>query len=179
MLKFKLITISALCAVATIATAANTTAIPAKSYTITDLKRIVTNSPNCSPIFDSLKQLASKQVDLTFKPTGRPGHFTMNDPTGTMQNSTFTILKEYLTPGSINRVGMGSFKLNQQQIDYVVQVGVDIKNPTTNYLYPVILSSNTRLCYYTALLKPTADTAMRFTKNIHDNKVKNGSDLTR
>jgi len=157
---------------------ADTKPIVHKTYSIENLKRIVTNSESCRPIYDSLKALASKQVQLRFTPTGKTGSFNMTDLNGAMKNSTFTILKEKTDPHSINRVGMGSFELNHQKIDYVIQVGVDLNKPSKEYLYPMILSGDTRLCYYSALLKPSENTTTRFKKNILARKVKKGSDLT-
>lgn len=157
---------------------ADTKPVVHKTYSIEELKRVVTNSPSCHLIFDSLKELASRHVRLSFTPTGKTGSFTMTDLRGVMKNSTFTILKEKSNSHSINRVGMGSFELDHQKIDYVIQVGVDLNKPAKDYLYPMILSGDTRLCYYSALLKPNENTTMRFKRNILAGKVKQGNDLT-
>ncbi len=157
---------------------ANTSSNTTRTYSIQDLKRVVTNDQSCRPIFNALKTMAKDNIQLTFKSTGTQGHFKMMDPTGTIQNPTFTVLKENTDSHSVNRVGMGSFTLNQQKIDYVIQVGIDLNKPVDHYLYPMILSSDTKLCYYSALLKPSNETTMRFKKNIAAKSTEQGSDLT-
>ncbi|MDP1574601.1 MAG: hypothetical protein Q8L78_06700 [Coxiellaceae bacterium] len=178
MLKPLLLTVTTLL-IANIALADTTATAPHKTYTLVKLQRVVTNSPSCRPIFDSLKSLSSNHIHLSFKPTGEKGNFVVTDLKGVMQNSTFKILKEHVSAQSINRVGMGSFELNKQKIDYVIQVGVDLSKSTKDYLYPVILSGDTHLCYYSALLKPSEETTTAFKKNIQAGTVNNGNDLAR
>lgn len=156
---------------------ADTKPVMYKTYSIENLKRVVTNSESCKPIYNSLKNLASKHVKLSFTAKGKKGSFVMTDLRGVMKNSTFTILKEDTSSHSINRVGMGSFEIDNQKIDFVIQVGVDLNKPSKEYLYPMILSGDSRSCYYSALLKPNENTTMRFKRNILAGKVKHGKDL--
>ena len=173
-----LIVATALLSASAVIAADSSISAPFKIYTVSNVERVISNSPECRPTYNALKTLTKKDVRLKFTRTGKSGNFVMTDLDNVLKNLTFTILKEESKPHKINRIGTGSFELNQEKIDYVIQVGVHLNETMTPYEYPMILSANKHFCYYSAILKPSDDTTARFKNNIQKGRVKNGADLT-
>jgi hypothetical protein len=176
--------IGALLLVAGIAIDMEKTVAPAapglKIYTLADLRRSVTNSEQCKPFYNDLKQLTKKPIKLQFSQNpDNENDVTANDLSGQIKNYTHTMVKQTVSGGAVNRVGMGTFEFKKQKIDYVIEVSGNIDHSNHHYLYPIILASHNAHCYYTALLKPDDETAEAFKQSIRSGAVAKKTDLVK
>jgi hypothetical protein len=155
-----------------------TDAAPTKTYTLTNLQRVVSNHPNCTPLYHALQQLAKKPLSLQFASQSEPANFAATDTTGTLKNHSYTIVKQDVKDNVVNRVGMGSFEIDNSKVNYIIEISADAGQKNYKYLYPVIFSSKNGHCYYTALVQPDANTVAAFKKNIEAGVVAKSTDLS-
>lgn len=151
---------------------------PIKTYTLHDLRRVVTNSPQCKPYYNDLKELAKKPISLQLAKTDEKGKHAAKDLSGRMSHHTHTTIKQNAKSNVINRIGMGSFKYKNENIDYVITISGNLDHEDHQYLYPVIFASHDAHCYYTALVKPSQETVESFKQHIRSGKAARGADLS-
>jgi hypothetical protein len=145
-----------------------TDAAPTKTYTLT----------NFTPLYHALQQLAKKPLSLQFASQSEPANFAATDTTGTLKNHSYTIVKQDVKDNVVNRVGMGSFEIDNSKVNYIIEISADAGQKNYKYLYPVIFSSKNGHCYYTALVQPDANTVAAFKKNIEAGVVAKSTDLS-
>jgi hypothetical protein len=150
---------------------------PLKSYTLTDLKQVVSNSPKCDALRGQLEQFTKHPVSLQFTKQGKEGEHSAQDASGQVTNHTHTTVKQTVNGNLVHTVGMGTFELNKEKIDYVLEVSANLDNPDHRYLYPIILASDSARCYFTALVKPSEETIAAFKQSIRSGAVKKGTNL--
>lgn len=150
---------------------------PVKTYTLVDLKQAVSNSPKCDAFYESLKPLTQAPFSLQFNEPSETGERTVQHLGGQLVNHTHTTMKQSVNGNLVHRVGMGTFELNGEKIDYVMEIGADLDNPDHQYLYPTILASDNARCYCTALVKPDEATVTAFKKSIQSGAVAQNTDL--
>src|SRR3990167_8840161 len=85
-----------------------------KSYTITNLKTLVSNSKNCFPLFKDLKRAFKKPITLTFNKINDTD-FTASEKNNTISNTSFKIIKEDIGNNTLHRLGIGSFEVGQKK----------------------------------------------------------------
>lgn len=148
-----------------------------KSYTLTDLQRVVSNSENCKPLYKALKK--ATQHPLVFQFAAQPNHenIAVTDPSNQITSHNYSILKQDIRGTVVHRIGTGTFMLNQQLVDYVIDVSADTSDSHFHYIYPIILLSDNAHCYYTGLIHPDATTVSTFKQNIAAGAVAQKTDL--
>ncbi len=132
-----------------------------KTYTLSNVTLVVSNSENCTAIFDSLTKLAQQPIKLEFISTKEDKKFVVRNSDGSLKNHNHEIVKQNIgdTPYS---VGLGQFELDGKKVDYVITASTDIKNSNYQHLFPVIFASDEARCYLTALIQPSADATEDF-----------------
>ncbi len=148
-----------------------------KEYTLSNVALVVSNGEKCNAVLQSLDALAKEPIKLEFSNKEGESQITVKDSAETLKNHTHSITKQKVAD-TVYRVGNGEFDLNNEKVDYVVVTSADVKNEKYNHAYPVIISSDQARCHFTALLKPSADTATSFIKSIHSEDTEKKSDLT-
>lgn len=152
-------------------------AAPYKEYTLLNIQTVVSNSERCQAIEHSLKEFAKNPIHLQFANKATPGHLAMKDQSKVTDKHRYIIVEQNVKTGVVDRTGIGRFDINNQAISYVIKIGADTHQANFNYLYPMILAGDNAHCFYTALLKPSAETVEAFKKNIHNGLAAQGADL--
>lgn len=148
---------------------------PTKTYRLMNLQRVTSNHPNCHTIYQSLQKLTTRSVNFSFASQGDA--LDVNDKQSVLKNHTYRIVSQTADNQMVNRVGLGSFDLADNHIEYVITTSADLNKAGYKYLYPMILFSENAHCYYMALLKPNKKTIEDFKKHIQSGSVNNKTDL--
>lgn len=150
-----------------------------KTYQVTDLKLVVNNSSSCATTYTSLKKWMSQPVSFQFsKDNTQADSYNVTDTSQQPQNHHYTIVSQKANGSVVDRVGMGSFNLNNQPIEYVVSIAADTSQTNFKYIYPVIIASNNAHCYFTALIHPDAATVASFKKHVNSGAAAAKTDLS-
>lgn len=161
-----------------IAYAADIAAPSVKTYSVTDLKSIVSNHSHCQTLYTDLQKVTKKPILLQFiHQSGQS--FAVQDANNKLTKHSYAIVKQDADNNIVNRVGMGSFEVKGNKFDYVVEISGDVKHDNHKYHYPIILSSEAGHCYFTGLVRPSAGTVATFKKSIQTGHASEGSDLSR
>ena len=148
-----------------------------KTYQLTHLQQAVASDNSCNKYFGDLKKLAKKPLSLSFA-NKESAEFNVSDQNNKIINHTYKIIKQSNTDNTINRLGMGSFELDNGKWNYVLQISADAKKPDEKFVYPIIISNEQAHCVYTGELIPDHATVAAFRKNIQSGNHMNGADLT-
>ncbi len=149
-----------------------------KTYTLKDLRPVVSNSGRCDAIHQELKALTQTPLSLQFsKHPEKEGHYLVSDMTGRLKEHTHTRAKQKAEGNRFHRTSTGSFEVNGQKVDYVADISADLDNPGHQYLYPVILAGDNARCYYTALIQPSEETVAAFKESVRSGAAAQGADL--
>jgi hypothetical protein len=173
-MQFKWILPVALIAAIPLAHAADTSA---RTYQLKQLKQVSAANENCKTIYRHLEQLSKKPIALQFNGKDN-SEFDVKHQDAQLINHSYKILKQTESGSTINRVGAGSFELNNDKMEYVLQIIADTNQQKFKYAYPIIISNDASHCMYTAVLEPDQHTIASFKKNIQNGNTKNGADLT-
>lgn len=151
---------------------------PTKSYTLADLKNVSSADTACNQVYTSLQQLAKRPITLQFANNKDQAAYDVKNNDNQIMNHSYKIVRQTSSETMVNRTGIGSFELDHNKMDYVLQISVDTKHDDHHYAYPMIISDEQSHCVFTGLLKPDQKTLSMFKKNIHDKKLEKGQDLT-
>lgn len=143
-----------------------------KTYFLTQLQSVTSNSPRCESLYRDLQQLTKKSVNLEFTQVDKK-NFVVKDLAGKLVDHNYSIVKQKVKGHLVNRIGMGSFTINNKQINYVIEIAGNTDQKNYDYLYPMILSSDNGRCTYTGVVKPNPETITLLKKNIIDGHVTN------
>lgn len=150
----------------------------AKTYTLSDVQLVVSNSSKCDDFYKNLQALATKPISLEFsRDAADTSKYSAKEPSGRISNHAHSTVKQSLEGGVARRVGVGNFEMSKDQVDYVIEIVSDTKNDNHQHLYPIILSGDKGRCYCTALVKPSSETAATFKKHIQSGNFAKGADL--
>jgi len=149
-----------------------------KTYTLSNVALVVSNSDSCGAIFNSLSKLAENELKLEFTSTKEDKKFAVKHSEETLLNHTHAIVKQNSATETVYRVGVGEFEIEGKKVDYVITTSTDIKHPSYKHLYPLILSADNAHCYFTALIQPSADTTEDFIKDVKAGEAQKGADLS-
>jgi len=148
-----------------------------KTYTLSNVALVVSNSDNCGTIFNSLSKLAEQPLKLQFSSTEQNTKFNVKNSEETLKNHSHTIVKQDVSD-TVYRVGTGAFELDGHKVEYVITTSTDVKNENYKHLYPVILSGDSARCYFTALIAPDAETTADFIKDVKSGDAAKAVDLS-
>ena len=151
---------------------------PSKAYTLTNLQKIVAADAGCKKIYIDLQRLTKKPIVLQYTSKDNQSAFDVKHADEEIMNHSYKIIQQNITETSVSRIGSGSFDLDNNKLDYVLQISADLKQTNYKYTYPMIISSEKMHCVYTALLVPDQQTVAAFKKNIQNGNLNNGADLT-
>lgn len=160
-----------------VATASYAADTSVKNYTLKDLKNVVAGDSECKTLHSALLSLGKKPVTLEFA-NNNNGEYDVKHQNNKLINHTYKVIQQTTTDTAVNRIGMGTFELDNNKMDYVLQVSVDSKHGNHQYAYPIIISNEKSHCVFTGLLKPDQKTLTAFMRNIREGKLENGKDLT-
>jgi len=147
-----------------------------KTYTLSNVALVVSNSDNCGTIFNALSKLSETPLKLEFTSTEQNTNFNVKDSNETLKNHKHAIVKQDVGE-TVYRVGLGSFELEGGKVEYVITTSTDIKNENYKHLYPVILAADSARCYFTALIAPDFDTTKDFIKDVKSGEAAKATDL--
>jgi hypothetical protein len=150
-----------------------------KTYMLSHLESVVSNSEKCDPFYQDLKHLTEKPLALKFSKDSEKKEHAVEDLSGQIKHHSHTTIQQREVGHKVIRVGIGAFEYNHQMIDYVISVSANADNPKQKHLYPVILSSDDGQCYYTGLVEASAETGAAFKKKIHSGEVHKQIDLVK
>ena len=156
-----------------------------KTYQLLHLKTVVSNSQNCAPLFRALVQATQQPLVLQFSPNlssssenqSKKTTFSVTDNTGQLTSHNYSILQQEVNGPYVHRVGAGSFMLNQQKVDYVIDISADTSQPNFKYSYPAIFSTDNAHCTYVGLVEPDGQSVQDFKKNIDSGLVAKQADF--
>ncbi len=150
---------------------------PVKTYTLIDLKPVITNSAKCDACLQDLQPLTKAPFSLQFTKQEEEGKHSVTHLSGLIGDHTHTTVMQTVAGNIVHRIGIGTFVINGKKVDYMAMFSADLDNPSHNYLYPITLAFENGHCSYTALLKPSEETVAAFKKNISSGAVSQGLDL--
>ena len=140
---------------------------------------MVSNSTECSAVYNNLKVL-KKTFSLSFaRDTQTAGQYDVTDNKNQLQDHEYSIAQQNTSGQSVSRVILGHFMLKDRRIDYVMDLAGDASQANFKYRYPIILSSNSAHCFFTALVKPDAATQAAFKATIVSGDVAAKTDMTK
>ena len=149
-----------------------------KTYSVSDLRLVVSNSTKCDSFYKNLQSLTVKPLKLQFtRDAADSNKCSTKDLSGQLSNHTHTTVKQSVEDDVARRVGVGTFELGKDKVDYVIDIASDPKNDHHLHLYPAILSGDSGRCYCTALVKPSRETVDAFKKHIQTGRFEKGADL--
>jgi hypothetical protein len=148
-----------------------------KTYTLVNLQKVVSNSDQCDALYSELEQFVKTPVDLQFANKAATKDLDVKELTGKVVNHNYSIAKQSVLGHTVHRTGLGFFEVDNQKINYIVEISADTEQADFKYLYPIILSGDNGHCYYTALLKPSDATIAAFKKNLDKGLVSKKTDL--
>ena|SRR3990167_58479 len=149
-----------------------------KSYALANLQKVVASSDSCTKIYSELQALAKKNIVLQYAGNDKQSEFDVKHQGERLINHTYKIIQQTATDTTISRFGMGSFELDNNKMDYVLQISADLNQKNQKYSYPIIITNEKSHCVFTGLLRPDQKTVADFKKNILNHNVDNGADLT-
>ena len=147
-----------------------------KTYTLLNVQTVVSNDPSCQATYQQLETLAKQPLQFQFTRQS-DNRFMVSELNSTAQDHSYKMVDESINGTVVTRVGMGTFTLQNQPIQYVLSIAADTAQANFKPLYPVILSSHQAHCYFTALLKPDAATQKAFKQKLQAGAVANSKDL--
>ncbi len=150
---------------------------PIKTYTLVDLKPVITNSAKCDACLQDLQPLTKAPFSLQFTKHEEEGKHSVAHLSGLVGDHTHTTVMQTVSGNIVHRIGVGTFAINGKKVDYMAMFSADLDNPSHSYLYPITLAFENGHCSYTALLKPSEETVAAFKKNVRSGAVAQGLDL--
>src|SRR3990167_8478062 len=78
-----------------------------KTYTLKDLKNVVSNHANCKVLYHDLKNLSKKPIVLQFTKSEN-ATFIVQDQNNKTTNHSLNIIKQNASEHSMNRIVMGA-----------------------------------------------------------------------
>ena len=169
-----------LCGLFAFTTLACAATIPAqRNYKLSELDLVVSNSPECSAVYNSLKVL-KKPFSLSFtRDVQTTGQYDVTDNKNQLQGHDYSIAQQNTSGQAVSRVILGHFMLKDHRIDYVLDIAGDASQANFKYRYPIILSSNSAHCFFTAMVKPDAATQAAFKATIASGDVAAQTDMAK
>jgi hypothetical protein len=149
-----------------------------KTYTLVNLQEAVYNSSKCQALYAELETFTKTPIELQFSTKRIGADLEVQESTGKVVRHSYGIARQSSLEHTVHRTGLGLFEVNKEQIHYVIEVSADTQQADFKYLYPIILSGDNGHCYYTALVKPSAETVAAFKKNMVRGLVTKKTDLT-
>ncbi|PIR25271.1 MAG: hypothetical protein COX62_07410 [Deltaproteobacteria bacterium CG_4_10_14_0_2_um_filter_43_8] len=110
-----------------------------KSYTLKDLRLIVSNGNECKPFYHNLKKFEKNPINLHFE-TPVKGKHAVKHASADITNHTHSTVKQTVKNDKVHRIGMGTFDYKQEAVHYVVEVSADLKNEEHKHIHPLLMS---------------------------------------
>src|SRR3990167_4652317 len=137
-----------------------------KAYELLDLRGFSSNESACKAVYSDLKE-NSATVE-----------FSVQHKEGKIQNHHYSIVQQSVKENTVDRVGLGSFNINNHKISYMIFISVNAESKDQrHYSYPIVFFSEDYRCRYTALIKPDAETIKNFLTSIKTGMVEAKEDL--
>ncbi|EKD74539.1 MAG: hypothetical protein ACD_44C00410G0001 [uncultured bacterium] len=150
-----------------------------KAYELLDLRGFSSNESACKAVYSDLKEISKMPVVLSFsKENSATVEFSVQHKEGKIQNHHYSIVQQSVKENTVDRVGLGSFNINNHKISYMIFISVNAESKDQrHYSYPIVFFSEDYRCRYTALIKPDAETIKNFLTSIKTGMVEAKEDL--